>query len=227
MNGSTTQIDRDTLFHCQHITLVMICVCFVGRSLPAQTPRPLSIEASESAVHINLAPENVFSSPANDSVTLTSFAAERPRPTVEPSTTEEAHHSANNNRATASPFWDSSSSRTPEASAITGLPNQTSVTDILPRLVGVTVLVLVTCAASLWLARRWMIKNGMASNIENSSRLAVTATLSIASHGQVHIVQVDDREFLAATNTQGVQQLVAIPPAFADLLPTPNQREAA
>ena len=195
------------------ICLLAFCM---GAACCADEPQLISAEVQAEAIHLSLAPEGVFSNTRDDSLVLASFetAGEESPSHITSLTQHETPRS--NHQSEASRDWKLSTARLAGLSGVSG--ERQSLTDLLPRLVGVTVFVLATCAASLWLARRWLQKNGRGFLTEQSTRLEVTETLSLAAHSQLHVIRIDEREFLAAVNTQGIQQVVAIPPAFGDLV---------
>lgn len=89
--------------------------------------------------------------------------------------------------------------------------------DILPRLLGTSATVIVACVATLFLSRRWLLRAGV-RRTGAGGRLRITATLPLPSQGLLHIIRVDNRDYLAGTDSQGIKQLLAMSPPFADLM---------
>ncbi|MCA9027234.1 MAG: flagellar biosynthetic protein FliO [Planctomycetaceae bacterium] len=190
----------------------------------AQEATQLSAEIQSTPVPIPLSPVDVFSNSPSDSIVPVSFTS-----TSAPQDFAVQHTdgglTARNPESNRTREWEPSTDR---LSNLTGSGTAPlSIADFLPRLVGVTVLVLVTCTVSLWLARRWLTGQGVKVLTAHSSRMSVIETLSIATHSQLHIVQIGEREFLAAVSSQGLQQLIALPPSFDDLIHVFDQQAAA
>ncbi len=210
-------LTRRSLRACT-LVVMLVCVYVHAAAISADEPHMLSVDVAANAVSLTFAPEAVFSESSSNSITLASF---------DDSATDAALRVSASERddSPGTTRWNSSNNR------LAGLSGQSvgpaTMTDLLPRLVGVTLSVLVTCAASLWFARRWLTSRGFPQPTHNTSRLAVTESLTIATHSHLHLVRVDDREFLASANSQGLQQLVAIPSDFGDLIHTFDRQATA
>ncbi len=184
---------------------MLVGLCLSRAEAVAAESLILSTDSAEDALDLSFAPQDVFGEPRNLSVVLAAFENTTSEIECRPAT-------GVNQQPLGSLGWNSSTQR------LAGLTSPSTLTELLPRLAGVTVFVLVTCVVSLWLARRWLTHQGLTLPAESSARLAVTESLSIAPHSRLHIVRVDDCEFLATVNAQGLQQLVVIPSDFGDML---------
>ncbi|MCA9075310.1 MAG: FliO/MopB family protein [Planctomycetaceae bacterium] len=218
MSQAPHPTNRSSLRRVETSGIAVICLLAfcVGADCCADEPQRISAEVQAEAIHLSLAPEGVFSNTREDSLVLASFETAGEESQGHDTSLAQHETPRSNHESETSRDWNPSTARLAGLSGASG--ERQSLTDLLPRLVGVTVFVLATCAASLWLARRWLQKNERGFLAEKSTRLEVTETLSLATHSQLHVIRIDDREFLAAVNTQGIQQVVTIPPAFGDLV---------
>lgn len=215
----------DSALHRVRAVLGAICVinvCFAVHASSGETHEHFSPEIESNAQAIQISLDGVFSSSTEIPVIPAAFIAN----STSQSTTEELHRRASHlmDEAALTHQLDPSKAREWETSTelLTGLSGEASsqltLAGTLPRLIGMTLLILCTCAGSLWLAQRWMSRQGIKLRTAPSSRMSVKETLSVAAQCRLHIVQVDDQEFLAAINSQGLQQLVVLSPTFDELI---------
>lgn len=138
--------------------VVWIIACNISGESNAQEATQLSAEIQSTPVPIPLSPVDVFSNSPSDSIVPVSFTS-----TSAPQDFAVQHTdgglTARNPESNRTREWEPSTDR---LSNLTGSGTAPlSIADFLPRLVGVTVLVLVTCTVSLWLARRWLTGQGV------------------------------------------------------------------
>lgn len=87
---------------------------------------------------------------------------------------------------------------------------------ILMRLGVGTVVVLVLCVGSLWVARPWLQK--LQGTIPGNSALQITGTVALGNRAVLYLVKVGETQLIAGTDAGGLKSLVALPASFRETL---------
>jgi flagellar biogenesis protein FliO len=95
-------------------------------------------------------------------------------------------------------------------------PGQLDLSGVMMRLVFGTVAVLVTCFASLWLARRWL--PNAAVGVKPQGRIKVLDRLSLTSRSWLQLVEVEGRQVLVSCDAAGIRDVTLLVPSFSEQL---------
>jgi flagellar biogenesis protein FliO len=114
---------------------------------------------------------------------------------------------------TSPPFIDLSNEPLEPASA--GIVEPTH-TDMLIRLGTWTVIVMCLCGLTVLAIRRWQTKHGMLPVARGQSQIVETVILG--ANRSVSLVELRGVQALVGCDANGIQSIVPVPPAFADIL---------
>jgi flagellar biogenesis protein FliO len=92
------------------------------------------------------------------------------------------------------------------------------------RLVFGTLIVVVLCVATLWMARRWL-RVGP-SSVARSGQLQVVESICLSGRSILYLVKAGDQHVLAGVDAAGLKALLTLPESFAATLGQAQRQES-